>query len=109
MDENLYIVRQLNADTYEVTNFGDYSIPLSVYKVKITKHSISCSCPGFYRQKDKSEHKHTRIVDFWLKNLDGKAGYAFWFDGEDLEYRKFLDDPEIFEDKLVLKLQPLAI
>lgn len=88
-----FIPRKIANGVYEIASFDNTSEPGGVYRVKITNQSISCNCPGFWRQKDKTQHKHTKIVKFWLDHLYGVPGYAFWLDAhEDVECRQLFTD-----------------
>lgn len=90
---DLYIVREVKPDIYEIANFVDGTKePYSIYNVRRTTKSYSCDCPGFWRQKNKPDHKHCRIVKFWVENLEKTFGCAMWFDGDDIEYHRFADE-----------------
>ncbi len=89
MLSNLYVVRESTTNIYEIANFVDgEKEPHSVYKVKYSR-GYSCDCLGYWRQKDKTQHKHCLIVKFWKEHLND-IGYCLWFDGDDIEYRKFI-------------------
>ena len=73
---------------YEIANFVDGGKePHSIYKVKYSR-GYSCDCPGYWRQKDKTQHKHCLIVKFWVEHLED--GYCLWFEDENIEFRKFI-------------------
>lgn len=95
-----YQVRKLSSDVYQISSFGDYAEPIGVYEVRVTNRSISCNCPGYYRQRDKIEHKHCKIVQYWIE-LGEEMGVALWFnDNEEIEYNYFLgEDLEYYIDK----------
>jgi len=87
---NTYTVREIKPGIYEIANFVDGNKePHSVYKVKYSRGYL-CDCPGYWRQKDKTQHKHCLIVKFWIEHLDKELGYALWFDGNDIEYHQFI-------------------
>lgn len=77
-----YLIRKVK-DYYEVTNTEENFVS---YRVK----NKTCNCPGFYMQKDKSNHKHIKLVEFWKKELKEEYGYALWFNGEKVEYNKWM-------------------
>jgi len=84
-----YVICEVGKGLYDVTKFiGDF---YETHEVKITSRSASCTCFGFRVQKDKTQHKHCLMVKFWIENLDKEPGYAFWYEGEDLEFNKFID------------------
>lgn len=88
----IYVIRQIGVKKeFEITSFEESKEPTGVYTVKITSRAKSCSCNGFYRQRDKTEHKHIKLVNFWIKSLDKIPGFVFWWEGEDLEYSKAFD------------------
>lgn len=87
-----YFVRQtLKPNIYEVSKFEGKKDSDGVYYVKYTPKIKYCSCYGWHRQRDKSQHKHIKLTDFWINFLDKEPGYVFWYEGEDLEYRKVFD------------------
>lgn len=100
-EQATYTVREVKPDIYEVTNFIDgRKEPHSVYNVRKTPRSYTCDCPGFWRQRNKDEHKHCLIVKFWVENLEKELGCALWFDGDDIEYYKFVNRQEELEQWL---------
>lgn len=65
----MYTVRKTAINKYEVTNFEDRSIPKSSYDVTLsTQNNLECSCFGWYRQKDKLEHEHCKVVRKFMEN-----------------------------------------
>lgn len=91
----IYIPRKIKDKLFEIASFVDGSKDsISVYKVKIGQKNIfHCDCPGYWRQKVKEEHKHCRIINFWVEKLENKEGYCFWFDNEDnIEFHKFIEN-----------------
>jgi hypothetical protein len=89
----MYVVREKIKGSYDITNFDD-----DVYTTYVVKNG-KCNCMGYSRQHNKKEHKHCKLVDFWINNLDKEPGFALWFDGEDIEYNRFID---IYKVKEVL-------
>jgi hypothetical protein len=86
-----YVVRKTRKkDTWDISKFSDYKDADSMFTVSKRGTTYSCDCPGFWRQKDKSEHKHCKIVKFWKENLEETDGYAFWLEGDDIEYNHFM-------------------
>lgn len=86
----MYTIRKVSTHKYEVTSFEKYSEG-ECYEVTHRNNTTYCDCIGFRRQKNKEEHKHCRIVKFWINNLESEPGYCFWLDGDDIEYNKFID------------------
>ena len=88
----IYLVRLFKPNQYEISTFVDGSKEsISVYKVTLRNNNYYCDCPGYWRQKVKEDHKHCRIVKFWIENLDMEMGYCFWLDNENnIEYHKFI-------------------
>ena len=82
---DIYTIRQVAKENFEIANKDD------VYTVKVRNKIYTCDCFGFRRQHDKSQHKHCKMVRFWIDNLDKEPGFAFWWENEDLEYNKFID------------------
>lgn len=89
----MYVIREHIKDNYQITSFED-----EFYTSYVIKNG-KCSCMGFCRQKNKKEHKHCLLVDFWINNLDKRPGFALWFEDDDIEYHKFID---IYKVKEVL-------
>jgi hypothetical protein len=86
-----YLIRETpKSKTWEITKFSDYREPDSTYTVTERAGHYHCNCPGYWRQKNKDEHKHTQLVRFWREKLSEAEGYSLWFDGEDIEYFNFL-------------------
>ena len=56
----MYSVKKLNSTSYEVTNLKED--PKTYNVTKSNKGYYSCDCMGFYRQKNKTEHKHCLMV-----------------------------------------------
>ena len=76
-----YFVRESQPKTYEITVFEDgRKEEKCTYIVKKPGRYYSCNCPGYWRQKHKSEHKHCRIVKFWIEELNKQYNYVFWID-----------------------------
>lgn len=97
-----FCVRQIYPLVYEVATFEHSSTPTHVCKVTTNnKMQLSCNCLGYHRQKDKTQHKHCRLVKFYIENLEKLDGYIFWFEDNDesIEYTK-LFDLEFLEKKL---------
>lgn len=89
---NIYLINQVEEGKYSIANFGPYKEPEGVYYVRrSSKGYYSCDCRGYRVQDDKTKHKHCRLVKFWLENLEGQEGFALWFDGDDMEYRRFVE------------------
>ena len=95
---DLYLVKDTNTkNTWEISKFSDYKDADSVYKVTKKGKSYHCDCPGYWRQKDKSEHKHSRIVKFWEEELEKPIGMALWFENDEIEYNQFIKSNSYFE------------
>ena len=87
-----YIIRQSSKPrVWEIAKFSDDYEPSGIYNVKLHGKNYSCDCPGYWRQKNKDEHKHIRLVKFWRENLEEEHGFALWLDGPDIEYSRFCD------------------
>ena len=95
-DEVLYVVRRKDKKFIEISSFENGSKEaVSVYRVYKGKNNLYiCNCPGYYRQKVKEDHKHSKIVKLWIENLDEAIGYCFWMDGDNVEYHRFLTDAD---------------
>ena len=84
-----YIIRQsLKPQVWEIAKFGDDYEPSAVYKVSERSGHYHCDCPGYWRQKNKDEHKHNKLVQFWRENLEEEHGFSLWFEGPDIEYSR---------------------
>jgi hypothetical protein len=83
-----YVIKQTPKNkTWEIVKFDDGDEPSSIYKVSERNGFYHCDCPGFWRQKVKEDHKHTRLVKFWRENLEEASGYFLWFDKQqEIEY-----------------------
>lgn len=88
-----YIPRIISKDKYEIASFKDSKEPYGVYTV-LKRNYFSCDCIGFYRQKDKTQHKHCNIVEFWINYLNCEPGFCFWYENEDLEFKQFFNGVE---------------
>lgn len=89
----IYIVRELGDNKYQIADFTDGERDChSAYIVIKRGDKYICDCMGYIRQHDKSIHKHSRIVRFWVENLEKEHGYAFWLDSdEEIEYHRFIN------------------
>lgn len=91
----IYVTRRIDEKYIEIASFEDGSKEsISVYKVYKGKTGIYiCDCPGYWRQKTKEDHKHSRIVKFWIEHLNEEPGYCFLLEDNDtsIEFNKFLD------------------
>jgi hypothetical protein len=84
-----YVLKKTDkSNIFEVVKFSEKDNSFVTYKVTKGHNYYRCDCPGFYRQKEKKEHKHSKLVQFWEDNLDSETGYTFWFDGPDIEYSR---------------------
>ena len=94
IDSIIYTVRRLDEKYIEVASFENGSKEaISVYRVYKGKNNLyHCNCPGYWRQKVKEDHKHSRIVKLWCENLEEQIGFCFWMSGDDVEFHKFLDN-----------------
>lgn len=89
----IYLVRELLNGKFQIANFenGEKDCHSAYWVVKRGNNYI-CDCRGYRRQHDKSAHKHSRIVKFWIENLEKTHGYALWLDNEDnIEYHRFIN------------------
>jgi len=88
MADNYVLRTTSKPNICEVVKFSEKDNSFVTYQVTKSRNYYRCDCPGFYRQKDKKEHKHSKLVQFWQENLESETGYTFWFDGSDIEYSK---------------------
>lgn len=86
-EQVIYIVRKIKPNIYEIATFVDGKFH-SVYTVKYSR-GYSCDCPGYWRQKDKTQHKHCLIVKFWVENLE--EGFCLWFENDEIKYHQFIE------------------
>lgn len=94
-----YTVINTNVEnTWQITKFSDYKDADSVFKVTKRGQSYHCDCPGYWRQKDKTEHKHIRIVKFWENDLEQPEGMALWFEDNEIEYNQFMKSNSYFKE-----------
>jgi hypothetical protein len=63
-----YLVRRVG-QIYEVTKWGDSSLPLEKYTVRDTRRGWSCNSPGCHR---KTKCKHANIVVAWNRGRYGE-------------------------------------
>jgi hypothetical protein len=96
-DDIIYLVRRKDKKYIEISSFVDGSKEaVSVYRVyKGNKGIYICNCPGYWRQKVKEDHKHSRIVKLWVENLEEQEGFCFWLDGDDIDYHRFMDEERL--------------
>ena len=98
-----YVVSESNVkDTWQIAKFSDYKDADSVFNVSKRGRTYHRDCPGFWRQKDKSEHKHIRIVKFWKEELEQPTGMALWFEDEEIEYNQFIKSNSFLEEFFLL-------
>jgi len=98
-DETFTIRKSKKDGVYEVAKFGDVKRCVGdndvvVHDVTYKNSKLYCDCKGFRWHKDKpEEHKHCKLVKFWVDKLDSQPGFVLWFEGssDDIEYRKFID------------------
>ncbi len=91
-----YIPKVISKDKYEIASFKDSKEPYGVYIV-LKRNNFSCDCMGFFRQKDKTQHKHCKVIKFWIEHLDYEPGYCFWYEGKDLEFKQLLTKVELWK------------
>lgn len=87
-----YIVTQLEPNRFQIAGFGDSAAPDGVYETLYTKTRdwMSCNCRGFRMQKDKSEHRHCKMVRWWIGQ--GKPdGVAIWEESGEYKMNKFVE------------------
>lgn len=87
-----YVVTAIEANRFQIVNFEDSASPEGVYEVLYTKNRdyMSCNCRGFKMQKDKTEHRHCKIVRFWMEQ--GKPeGSAIWEENSKYNINRFVD------------------
>ena len=95
MSDTYVVAKSVKSKTWQISKFSDYKDADSQYTVTERAGHYHCDCPGFYRQKNKDEHKHIQIIKFWRESLEEEQGYALWFDkDESIEYNKFCPDIE---------------
>lgn len=100
-DETFYIRESKKKGKYEVAKFGDTKRCIGgedpiVHEVTYSGKRVYCDCPGYrWHRNDPMKHKHVRLVAFWVENLECEPGYVFWFDGDDIEYRKAFNLEEL--------------
>ena len=85
-----YFVKEKAPNEFLIGKFEDSRYPTGVYTVT-KKRYFSCNCPGFYRQHDKTQHKHCLLIKFWQEKLESASGFMFWFNEGDIEYRRVFD------------------
>ena len=98
MSDTYIITKTRVKNTWEIAKFSDYKDADSVYKVNKRGNTYNCDCPGYWRQKDKSEHKHSRIVKFWNEELEQPDGMALWFENDEIEYNQFMPSNSFMKD-----------
>ena len=87
-----YVISEIENSRFQIANFEDSAAPEGVYEVLYTKSRdyMSCNCRGFRMQKDKSEHKHCKMVRFWM-TLGKPGGAAVWQEGDEYKMNKFVE------------------
>lgn len=101
MTDVYYTIRRLDKDKIEVARFGDEKTgrdgksPRNIFDVMDYSNGLRCTCLGWRWQKDKSQHQHCKMVKFWKENLNEESGYCLWWDGEDLEFNRFINDADV--------------
>jgi len=94
-----YIIKNTHVkNTWEIAKFSGYKDVDSVYKISKKGQTYNCDCPGYWRQKNKSEHKHSRIVKFWNEELDQSEGMALWIKDDDIEYNQFISSNSFIKE-----------
>lgn len=87
-----YIVVETRPNRFQIAGFGDSAAPEGVYEVTYTKTRdyLSCNCRGFRMQKVKEDHKHCKMVRFWM--TQGKPeGSAIWEDHGEYKMNRFVE------------------
>lgn len=87
-----YVILETKPNRFQLANFEDSASPEGVYEVMYTQSRdyMSCSCRGFRMQKVKEDHKHCKMVRWWLQQ--GKPeGAAIWEDAEKYMMNKFVE------------------
>jgi hypothetical protein len=87
-----YLIKEIQNNRFQIANFEDSAAPEGVYEILYTKsrYYLSCNCRGFRMQKDKSEHKHCKMVRFWMSH-GSPEGSAIWEDGGEFKMNKFVE------------------
>jgi hypothetical protein len=87
-----YLIKEIQNNRFQIANFEDSAAPEGVYEILYTKSRdyLSCNCRGFRMQKDKLEHKHCKIVRFWMSH-GSPEGSAIWEDGGEFKMNKFVE------------------
>ena len=87
-----YVISQIENNRFQIAGFGDSAAPEGVYEVLYTKTRdyMSCNCRGFRMQKDKSEHKHCKMVRFWMSQ-GSPEGSAIWQEDEVFKMNRFVE------------------
>lgn len=86
-----YVITEVDKNRFQIANFEDSAAPDGVYEVLYTpsRDYLSCNCRGFRMQKDKSEHRHCKMVRHWMSQ--GKPdGIAIWEEGETYKMNRFV-------------------
>jgi len=60
-----YLIRRIRSGKYEVTKWGDSTLPEGRYTVVEARKGYKCNSPGCHR---KSICKHAKLIKKWLKN-----------------------------------------
>ena len=77
-----YFIRKMDTNQYQISKFDGGQAPQALYDMKYypTKDHWYCNCPGYWRQKNKAEHKHVRMAQIFRDTLKEEHGHAFWLD-----------------------------
>lgn len=87
---DIYVVRRLGVETFELAKFTDNVEPSKVYTVYAPYDAkvVSCDCPG-WKHTAGEDHKHVRLVRRFIRIGEPELT-AFWFrEDDDIDWHFF--------------------
>ena len=90
-----YVITEKASNRFQIANFEDSAAPEGVYEVSYTKSRdyMSCNCRGFRIQKIKEDHRHCKMVRWWMEQ-GRPEGTAVWEDDGEYKIHRFVESSD---------------